>query len=67
MITKLTVPCLELLKKYGYKVINEDNLRKTIEVSGVIPHYDRQRLYSEGWKTDLEGKNRYIFDMIFCK
>ena len=67
MITKLIIPGLDILKKYKHEIVKEDGLKRIIQISGVIPHFDRQRLYSEGWKTDLEGNNRYIFDLLLCK
>jgi hypothetical protein len=61
------VPGLSLLDKYGYKIVKEEQLIRTVEVSGIIPHYDRQRLFGFCWKQDLENPNRFIFDLLLCK
>lgn len=63
----LEIPGLNILKKYNYTIISNQDLKTIVETSGIISHFDRQKLFNLCWKKDIEYNNRYMFDMILCK
>ncbi len=60
------IPGLAILGKYGQQLVSNDNLKTIVETSGIVSHFDRQRIFGMGWKQD-KIKNRFIFDMLLCK
>jgi hypothetical protein len=67
MTLELKIPGINILTKYNYTLISNNDLKAVIETSGNISHFDRQQLFGMGWKHAFEVKNRYTFDMLLCK
>lgn len=59
------LPGLDILKKYNYSIIKEEGLITTVKLSGIVPHYDRQRLFAQCWQQNLEEDNVFSIDRIF--
>lgn len=64
----IELPGINILNKYNQKIIGYEDLKTIVETSGnMVSHFDRQKLFSFGWKQDIVIKNRFIFDSILLK
>ena len=63
-MNELKLPGIEILEKYGYSILKQDDKYVQVSVSKQIPHFDRQKLFGFCWKNDVRDNTVYYYDIV---